>query len=384
MFPETWLIDIEVLRLVWWGLTGILFMGYAVMAGFDVGVASLLPFLGKSEMDKRVMLNTVGPVWEGNQVWLILGAGTIFAAWPTVYAVAFSLFYIPLFIALIGLILRPVGFTYRSKMTHQLGKVVMDRVIVIGGVLPSLMFGLVLGNIVQGVGFSFDQWMRIKLDDSFIAMFNPFAILSSLLTLGMFMMHGSVFLAGKSEGMLSHRARHLASRLVPSVILLFTLAGFWVAINTGYRIEQGLAPDNLSNPLSKVVSKATGAWLDNFRDHPLFLLAPGLVYVASIVLWVALSWRRFPLAFVMSSFMVAGIVMTCGLTMYPFLLPSSSVPSMGLTIFDSSSSQLTLQIMLLAALVLMPLVVLYTGFIYNVVKGRVSEQDIAAHSQEYY
>ena len=154
----------EILRLIWWALLGILLIGVAVMDGFDLGTAILLPFVGKTDVERRVVINTVGPVWEGNQVWLILGGGAIFAAWPPLYAVAFSGFYLAMFLVLCALILRPAGFKYRSKLTDPTWREVWDWALFVGGLVPALIFGVAFGNVLQGVPFRFDETMRMTYE----------------------------------------------------------------------------------------------------------------------------------------------------------------------------------------------------------------------------
>ena len=197
----------ETLRLVWWLLLGVLLVAYAVMDGFDLGVAMLLPFAARNDLERRVAINSVGPVWEGNQVWLILGGGAIFAAWPQLYAVAFSGFYLAMFAILVGLILRPVAFKFRSKRAEPSWRSRWDWVLFGSGLVPTLIFGVALGNVLQGVPFRLESDMQIFYDGSFFGLLNPFALLCGLVSVAMLVMHGSAWLRLKTDGAVAERAR---------------------------------------------------------------------------------------------------------------------------------------------------------------------------------
>ena len=192
-------LDYETLRLIWWVLLGVLLIGFAIMDGFDLGVAALLPFVGRSDTERRVLINTIGPVWEGNQVWFILGGGAIFAAWPPLYAVSFSGFYLAMFLVLAALILRPVGFKFRGKLADPRWRAVWDTALFIGGVVPALVFGVAVGNVLQGVPFFFDDSLRATYTGGLLGLFNPFALLCGVVSLAMLVMQGGAFLALKTE-----------------------------------------------------------------------------------------------------------------------------------------------------------------------------------------
>ena len=208
--------EYEILRLIWWAVLGVLLIGIAVMDGFDLGTAILLPVIGRTDMDRRIMINTVGPVWEGNQVWLILGGGAIFAAWPALYAVAFSGFYLAMLLLLLSLILRPVGFKFRSKLEDTRWRTTWDTALFIGGLVPALVFGVAFGNALQGVPFRFDDTLRMTYTGTLFALFNPFALLAGLVSVAMIVMHGAAWLSCKTEAPLRARAatgrRHRGGR----------------------------------------------------------------------------------------------------------------------------------------------------------------------------
>ena len=190
----------EALRLIWWALLGVLLIGFAVMDGFDLGTAALLPFVARNDLERRIAINTVGPVWEGNQVWFILGGGAIFAAWPALYAASFSGLYLAMFLILTALILRPVGFKFRSKLEAPLWRSIWDWALFAGGVVPSLVFGVAFGNLFLGVPFTFDDDIRFHSTISLLSLLNPFALLVGLVSLSMIVLHGSAWLNMKTDG----------------------------------------------------------------------------------------------------------------------------------------------------------------------------------------
>ena len=264
------LIDYETLRLIWWMLLGILIIGFAVMDGFDLGTQTLLPFVARNDHERRVVINAVGPVWEGNQVWLILGGGAIFAAWPPLYAVSFSGFYLAMFAILFALILRPVGFKYRSKRDSATWRSAWDWALFVGGVVPALIFGVAVGNVLQGVPFRLADDLRIFYDGSTLfELLNPFALLCGLLSVAMLVMHGAAWLMVKTSGDVQARARSYGSLAALATVALFVLGGLWVwAGIAGYRIAGDIARDGPSNPLAKVVEQAPGVWIQTYSERP--------------------------------------------------------------------------------------------------------------------
>jgi cytochrome bd ubiquinol oxidase subunit II len=375
-------LDYETLRVIWWLLLGVLLIGFAIMDGFDLGVAMWLPWLTSTDNERRIVINTIGPTWEGNQVWFILGGGAIFAAWPILYAVSFSGFYLAMLVVLLALILRPVGFKYRSKLTNTHWRMTWDWALFIGGIVPALIFGVAVGNVLQGVPFHFDETLRSFYTGSFFALLNPFALLSGLISVSMLAMHGAHFLNLKTQGHLQNRAKRAALMSGGLMILLFIVAGFWVAFGIkGYALAKAIAHDGPSNPLHKSVIMSTGAWLTNYKLYPWTMSAPLLGVFAALLAMVCI--RKSAIAFLMSSCSVFGIVATVGLSMFPFILPSSTSPNHSIIVWDSSSSQTTLFIMLVATLIFMPLILAYTAWVYKVLGGKVTLESIQKNSQSY-
>ena len=376
----------EVLRIIWWALLGILLAGFAIMDGFDLGVAALLPFAGRNDLERRVVINTVGPVWEGNQVWIILGGGAIFAAWPILYAVAFSGFYLAMLLVLLTVgIIRPVAFKYRSKLTSKKWRNLWDGLLSFSGFVAPLLFGVAIGNVLLGVPFNFNDNLRAFYTGSFWGLLNPFAILCGLVSMTMLIMHGGLYLATKTEKVICQRAVRYSRIATVLFILLFSLAGFsiahWVK---GYIITQSFGPIAPSNPLHKTVITQIGGWLVNYSKYSWMLLAPILAYAGAILSFLLSYGKKHKVAFVSSSISILGTIATVGFSMFPILLPSSSNPNMSLSAWDASSSETTLMIMLVATIIFMPLILLYTAWVYRVLRGKVTEDYITSNKQSTY
>ncbi len=370
------MIDYEFLRLVWWGLVGVLLIGFAITDGFDLGVGALLTLVGKSDEDRRVMINTIGPHWDGNQVWFITAGGAIFAAWPLIYAAAFSGFYIALALTLIALWMRPIGFDYRSKLPNKTWRTAWDWALFCGGLVPALIFGVAFGNLLLGVPFEFDNTLRPTYTGSFFGLLNPFAILAGLVSVAMLLTHGANWLQLKTEGNLLARARIVSFYLSLVTVLLFMLAGVVVANLDGYVITSSVDPLATSNPLTKTVEAVSGAWLNNYSTYSWMLVAPVLGIFAGLgSAWFS-KQQRGGWAFLMSSLMMAGIILTAGAAMFPFLMPSSSMPNASLTVWDATSSYLTLKTMFIVACIFVPIVLSYTAYSFYVMRGRIKAQDL--------
>jgi cytochrome d ubiquinol oxidase subunit II len=377
-------LDYQTLRLIWWLLLGILLIGFAVMDGFDLGVGTLLPAVARTDAERRLVLNVVGPVWEGNQVWLITGGGAIFAAFPALYAVSFSGFYLAMFLILFALILRPVGFKFRSKVEDKRWRAVWDWGLFVGGFVPALVFGVAMGNVLLGAPFHFDDTLRIYYTGGFFALLSPFAVLCGLVSVSMLTAHGAAMLVIKTDGPVAVRARRYGSLAALATAILFVLAGIWVAFGIAGHAIVGVAETAAaSNPLFKQVATSTGGWMANYRAMPWTWIFPVLgVAGALLSAWLLRAGRGLS-AFLASALAIACIILTEGLAIFPFLLPSSTHPSSGLTLWDSSSSHMTLFVMLVAACVFLPLILFYTSWVYRVLRGKVSPESLEQNHNSY-
>ena len=378
------MIEYATLKILWWFFIGLLLAGFAVMDGQDMGVGTLLPFLGKNDTERRIMINCVAPHWDGNQVWLLTGAGAIFAAWPLVYAVAFSGLYAALLIVLFALILRPVAFEYRSKVPVKNWRQSWDWLLFAGSCVPPVIFGVAFGNMLLGVPFTFDETMRPIYEGTFFALLNPFALLCGVISLCMMVFHGSGYLMLKTSGELQARSRQIGLLACAVTILLFAVLGLYCAFGMDGFVAQGAAPDGPAVPLAKTVTVQAGAWMNIFYAQPwLFLIPAGALCAGFLGGLCQYVWRPRP-AIVCSALMILCIVFTPLVSMFPFVLPSTFNPAASLTIWDCTSSRLTLQVMLFVALALLPVALCYTVWAYHVMAGKVNVQYIRANDRSLY
>lgn len=376
--------DYEMLRLVWWVLVGVLLIGFAITDGFDMGVGALLPFVGKKDVERRVMLNTMGPHWEGNQVWLVTAGGALFAAWPMVYAAAFSGFYIAMILTLMALFFRPVGFKYRSLQEGAQWRTSWDWALFAGSAIPPVIFGVAFGNLLQGVPFSFNQFLMLTYHGNFFGLLNPFGLLAGLVSLFMIVTQGAAWLMMKTEGEVLARSRTAAMIFSLLTLVLFALAGVWVSGMDGYVIVGAVATDAVTNPLHKEVVVQAGAWMQNYNLYPWMIAAPVLGLVMSLLTALAAKLGKGWMAFLFSSLAIAGIILTAGFSMFPFVMPSSLEPSQSLTMWDSTASFNTLKVMTVVAVVFVPTVLAYTIWTYIKMFGRVSNKHIEDNQQSLY
>jgi cytochrome d ubiquinol oxidase subunit II len=377
--------DYATLKVIWWVLIGVLLIGFALTDGFDMGAAILLPFIAKTDSERRIVVNTVGATWEGNQVWFITAGGAMFAAWPLVYAASFSGFYFAMLLVLFSLFFRPVGFDYRSKREDQRWRTAWDWALFIGGFVPALVIGVAFGNLLQGVPFSFDTDLRVTYHGSFFALLNPFAVLCGLVSVSMLAAHGAAFVKMKTDGVIARRAS-IALRIASLVgVALFLIAGVLVAtIIGGYQIVDAAPFDTVANPLLKSVVGAPGLWLTNYSTYPWMVAAPVIGVVGGVLALVLASSRFEKSAFITTGLMIVGVILTAGFSMFPFIMPSSLDGRSSLTVWDSTSSQMTLQIMLIAVIIFLPIILIYTSWVYRVMRGKVTAAALEENSHSMY
>ncbi len=379
------LFEYDTLKVIWWLFVGVLLIGFAVTDGFDLGIGALLPFVGKTDDERRIIINSIGAHWEGNQVWFVTAGGATFAAWPIVYATAFSGMYWALMLVLFALFFRPVGFKYRSKLHDPRWRNTWDWLLFVGGSVPALVFGIAFGNLLLGVPFDFNRDLMVKYSGSFFGLLNPFALLSGVLSVCMLVMHGAVYLQLKTGGEVAVRAKHAALLFAILTMAAFALAGVWLATGIeGYRIVSMPAPHEVITPLDKVVERAPGAWLANYGTHRWMMFAPVLGFAGAVGTILLTSLNRSGMALVASGLSVAGIILTAGFSMFPFVMPSSSSPNVSLTIWDSVSSHLTLNIMFFVVVLLLPIVMLYTAWAYRVMRGKITDASLRANEHGMY
>lgn len=370
-------LDYETMRLIWWLLLGVLLIGFAIMDGFDLGVGTLLPFAARNDDERRMLINLIGPTWEGNQVWLILGGGAIFAAWPMLYAVSFSGFYLAMIAILLALILRPVGFKFRSKVANTTWRSTWDWALFIGGFVPALIFGVAVGNVLLGVPFRLDNAMRIFYDGNFFGLLTPFALLCGLVSLTMLVAQGATVIVARVPGVVGDRARTYGIISALLAIVLFAVGGYWLAMGIdGYAVTTVQDTSGPSNLMLKTVTSGSGLWMENYSKHSWMMLAPALGFAGLALSLIFMLLRKGTLAFICNSIGIFGIISTAGVSLFPFLLPSSVMPNVSLTVWDASSSHLTLFIMLIATVIFLPLILAYTSWVYSIMRGPITKDSI--------
>jgi cytochrome bd ubiquinol oxidase subunit II len=378
------IIDYEILKLIWWVFVGVLLIGFAITDGMDMGVGNLLPFVGKTDDERRLMINTVGPHWDGNQVWLITAGGAIFAAWPVVYATAFSGFYVAMLLVLFALFFRPVGFDYRSKLGDARWRNAWDWGLFVGGAVPSLVFGVAFGNLLLGVPFHLDELLRAYYTGTFFELLNPFALLAGVVSFALLTMHGGIWIQMRTSGVVSERVKVWIQWTGIAAMAAFALAGLWLILGIdGLKIVTQPPLDALPNPLAKTVEVMPGAWLANYAKYPITMIFP-LLGFAGMILTILMSRADRPgWGFVTSSLAITGVIMTAGISLFPFIMPSSTDLDSSLTVWDAPSSHLTLSVMFWAVVILLPIVIGYTIWNYRKMWGRLSIEEMQERTSAY-
>ena len=377
--------DYEVLRFVWWLLIGILLVGFAVADGFDMGVGMLTRLMGRNDTERRIMINSIAPHWDGNQVWLITAGGALFAAWPMVYAAAFSGFYVAMILVLASLFFRPVGFDYRSKIEDMRWRGMWDWGVFIGSFVPPLVIGVAFGNLLQGVPFHADEFLRLDYTGNFFQLLNPFGLLAGAISVAMILTQGATYLQMRTAGELHLRSRAVAQVAALVMMVCFVLAGVWVKYGIdGYVITSAIDHHAASNPLGKTVVREAGAWLANFNQMPALWLFPLLGVVLPLLTVLFSRCEKGGWAFVSSSLTLACVIMTAGIALFPFIMPSSIEPGMSLTMWDATSSQRTLTVMTFAAIIFVPIILAYTSWCYYKMFGRITKEHIERNTHSLY
>ncbi len=331
------------LNTVWFGLIMVLFSGFFLLEGFDYGVGILLPFLGKEDGERRLMLNAIGPFWDANEVWLITAGGAMFAAFPHWYATLFSGFYLPLVLILLALIVRGVAFEFRSKDRHPAWRSLWDWMVFVGSLVPALLWGVAFANLVRGVPIEADM----QYVGGFWNLLNPYALIGGLTTLALFTLHGAVFLSLRTQGEFMERAEATAFRLwIPAVVLVFAFAivGFFA---TDMFSRLGVNPGPV--PLGAGAAILVAGWFIRRRQQ---------------------GW-----AFVMTALTIILSVAGVALGLYPRVMVSSLNPEWSLTVYNASSSDYTLRVMSIVALIFVPIVLIYQGWSYYVFRQRLSTDE---------
>jgi cytochrome bd ubiquinol oxidase subunit II len=376
----------DTLRLVWWLVIAVLIVGFVLADGFDLGALILLPWVGHTDDERRVVLNAVGATWEGNQTWLVTAAAATFAAWPLVYAVSFSGLYFAMLLALFALFLRPVGFDYRSKLADKRWRAAWDWALFAGGLVPALVFGLLLGNLFVGLPFKLDEDLRSVYSGGFLDLFHPFACLVAIAAVAVCTMHGGAYLQMRLQGGLGRRVAGCTVAAAVVLMLLFAICGAWLATTLpGLRVDgAGSAWTPLPAAASARIVAAPAAWAGNYARSGALLAFPIGALLAIAATAALTRAGRDRLAFAGSACAVVATLLSAGVALFPFVLPSSVAPAASLTLWNASASPKTLQIMLWVVLLFVPLILLYTGWVYRVLRGPITVEQVRADSKRLY
>ncbi len=373
------------LKLIWALLLGVLLTGLAVMVGMDMGVGTLLRFVGRTDDERRAMLNAIGPHWDGNQVWFVLGGGAVFAAFPTLYATSFSVFYVVMILLLFSMIVRPLAFEYRSKVPAHRWRETWDWAFLVSGAIPMFIFGAAFGNVLEGVAFHFAWDGQYYQDGSFIwYVLNPFAILCGAMSVALSLHQGGAMVMMRNEEPIAGRARAVAVLAGWAAAVLFAIGGVWVARMRGFAFSGAVDPAMAATPLhGPAVVRAAGAWLVNFEAYPLAWAVPAVGFVGMLAGPLALLARQAVFGWWLAAIAWFGTIFTVGIAMFPFLMPSTTAPSQSLTVWNSTGSAYNLSWMLVFALIFTPAVIAYTGWAFRVMRGKVST-DAMTHNDHSY
>lgn len=380
------LFDYMTLKLLMWAMVGLLLIFFALTDGFDLGIGCLLPFVSKTDDERRVVINTIGPIWEGQQVWFIAAGTLLFAAWPLAYATSFSAFYLVLLLLLWTLFLRPVAFDYRSKMSGRRWRSAWDWTLFVASLVPAIVFGAAFGNLLLGVSFHFDTMLHSFYTGNIFQLLHPFAVLCGLVSVCMLVMHGSHYLMMRVHDPIYSRARVLGNAAALLYVFLFLLGGYFIAYHLdGYRIVQlsGSAQDVLT-PLNKTVQKEVGLWLLNYQLYPWTKILPvlGVVMALASVFFSRIRFAKS--AFVASSMTVIATIATASFAMFPFIFPSKTQPSHSLTIWDAAAGQMSLNMIAFFNIVLLPIIMIYVVWVYRKLWGKVTVSDIHHDDKTLY
>ena len=368
--------DYETLKMLWWLIIGVLLIGFAITDGMDMGVAMLLRIVGKTDSERRTVINTIGAHWDGNQVWFITAGGALFAAWPMVYAAAFSGFYFAMMLVLFALFFRPLGFDYRSKVDSKRWRNNWDWGLFAGSAIPALVFGVAFGNLFLGVPFHIDNLLRVSYQGSFFALLNPFALIAGLVSITMLVAHAGMWLQLRTADQVAERSGQYGRYSLLAFIVLFAAAGVWVANLTGYQIASMGDTQGHADPLAKVVTTAQGAWLNNYSERPWTMTFPILAFSMALCALLFSKLNKPALGLLATSVMLIGVIMTAGVSLFPFIMPSSNNPDISLTIWDAVSSHRTLNVMFIAVVIFVPLILAYTTWCYVKMWRRVTVDEI--------
>jgi cytochrome d ubiquinol oxidase subunit II len=385
--------DFPVLQFIWWVLVGAVLIIYSTTAGFDFGVTMLMPFMNRhpkfkdNDAERRLILNTIAPTWDGNQTWLVFAGGALFVIWPAVYGAVFSGLYFLMFTILWAFFLRPPGFDYREKLPSQGWRTTWDWALLISAILPVFSFGLIIGNLFLGLPLAYDPiLLRSFYLGTFLGLFHPFAVVCGIAAVFMCLMHGTAYLNRRTEADLKEFFQSLQSKFTIMFLIMMTLAGLMLMHIPGY-ILLAMPSQPTLDPLHNVVAVAPGLWWQSIVLSPFKILPVVLIYLFAIL---SLSTKRLGsghLSFWLSGATIAATIILFGATLFPFIVPSSINPAQSLTVWNATSAQYTLMGMFYICLFFLVIIFIYKFWAFSMLwrdKKTLNTKDVAKNSHHFY
>ncbi len=371
--------DYDTLQVIWWILVGVLLIGFALTNGMDMAVSTLLFKVGQNSKERGALISTISPHWDGNQVWLITAGGAIFAAWPEVYAASFSGLYWGMLLVLFAIWLRPLAFDYRNHQSDEMWLKRWDIALTVGSLVPILLFGVVFGNLLQGLPFWADENVRWHYDGVFLTallpLLDPFSILCGLVSVSMLLTQGCLWIQLRTVDEIGSRVKGLTLKLALLTLVLYGIAGIWAYSFDGYRLVELAPSDSFHAITSKTVEVVPHGLFANYADAWVLWVVPVAAIFCLLKAGIAGVKGNAVKGIVYNSIAIACIIMTAAIAMFPFVMPSSIDPASSLTIWDASSSHFTLQVMLYAVIIFVPIALAYTIWAYKRMWNKVSAED---------
>jgi cytochrome d ubiquinol oxidase subunit II len=358
-------IDLEALRLLGWVMLGVMVIGLALFEGLSIGVTLLLPVLSIDNIQRHHVSKLIAPVSLGNLAWLVVTLTVLFAAWPIAYAVCLASLYWLILPILLTLLCRPLALYFLSTCDQPFWQKYAPKLLTASGVVPAVLFGLIVGNLLKGIPFHLDSDMRILFLGDVWGLFNLFSLLVAATCVALLALHGAVYVQLKADADLVPRAKAISLRAGVLFVVLFAMAGLWIMHLEGYHISSEILSNGPSNPLAKFVKRGEGLWLDNYEHLPMLWSVPLLAFIAAIISIILSVQDKAYWAMLASSLCVTMVVLTWGASMFPFLLPSNISLNSSLAIWDSSASQLTLQAVEWLALFALPLMFIVGRWVFR-------------------
>ena len=371
--------DYDTLQVIWWILVGVLLIGFALTNGMDMAVSTLLFKVGQNSKERGAIISTIAPHWDGNQVWLITAGGAIFAAWPEVYAASFSGLYWGMLLVLFAIWLRPLAFDYRNHNSDETWLKRWDIALTVGSLVPILIFGVAFGNLLQGLPFWADENVRWHYEGVFLTallpLLDPFSLLCGLVSVSMLLTQGCLWIQLRTVDDIACRVRGLTLKLALLTVVLYGIAGIWAYSFDGYQLT-ALAPEGSFHTITgKSVEVVPHGLFANYGKLWILWLVPIISIFCFIKAGIAGAKGNAVKGIIYNSVAIAFVIITAAIAMFPFVMPSSIDPESSLTIWDASSSHFTLQVMLYAVIIFVPIALAYTIWAYRRMWNKVSAED---------